>query len=41
MKGFYTFEDSAHSPIFEDPDHTRLILNKDVLAGVTSLKDIE
>jgi pimeloyl-ACP methyl ester carboxylesterase len=39
MKGFYTFEDSAHSPIFEDPDRTLMILQKDVLAGVASLSD--
>lgn len=39
MKGFYTYKDSAHSPIFEDPERTRTILTKDVLAGATKLKD--
>jgi pimeloyl-ACP methyl ester carboxylesterase len=41
LKGFYTFEDSAHSPIFEEAERTRNILNKDVLAGVTGLSDGE
>jgi hypothetical protein len=41
LKGFYTYEDSAHSPIFEEPERTRTILTKDVLAGATNLGDIE
>ena len=32
VKGFYTFERSAHSPMFEEPERTRLILREDVLA---------
>ena len=38
-KGFYTFEQSAHSPLFEEPERTRRILLEDVLAGTTSLAD--
>ena len=41
VKGFYTFEHSAHSPIFEEAEKTRRILREDVLAGVTSLADRE
>lgn len=41
MKGFYTFQQSAHSPIFEEPERTLKILNEDVLAGATSLADIK
>ncbi len=41
VKGFYTFEHSAHSPIFEEAEKTRRILREDVLAGVTSLADTE
>ena len=39
VKGFYTFENSAHSPIFEEPERSRLILRQDVLAGENSLAD--
>jgi pimeloyl-ACP methyl ester carboxylesterase len=39
MKGFYTFEQSAHSPLFEEPDKLLRILREDVLAGTTSLAD--
>ena len=39
LKGFYTFEHSAHSPIFEEPERTRRILLEDVLAGANSLAD--
>jgi pimeloyl-ACP methyl ester carboxylesterase len=38
-KGFYTFEHSAHSPLFEETDKMLYILQKDVLAGVNSLAD--
>jgi len=38
-KGFYTFEQSAHSPMFEEPDKMQQILREDVLAGATSLAD--
>ena len=33
LKGFYTFEKSAHSPIFEEPMKTLEIMKDDVLAG--------
>lgn len=41
LKGFYTYEDSAHSPIGEVPERTRTILTKDVLTGATNLSDVE
>ena len=39
IKGFYTFEQSAHSPIFEEPERTLRILQEDVLSGANSLAD--
>jgi pimeloyl-ACP methyl ester carboxylesterase len=39
VKGFYTFEQSAHSPIFEEPEKARKILQEDVLVGANSLAD--
>jgi pimeloyl-ACP methyl ester carboxylesterase len=39
VKGFYTFEHSAHSPPFEEPSRTRQILHTDVLTGGISLAD--
>jgi len=39
LKGFYTFEQSAHSPIFEEPEKMQKILREDVLAGKSSLAD--
>jgi len=39
VKGFYTFENSAHSPMFEEPEKMRQILLEDVLAGRTHLAD--
>jgi pimeloyl-ACP methyl ester carboxylesterase len=39
LKGFYTFQDSAHSPILEEPEKARRILREDVLAGSTALAD--
>jgi pimeloyl-ACP methyl ester carboxylesterase len=39
IKGFYTFEHSAHSPIFEEPDRMKQILQEDVLAGKNNLSD--
>ncbi len=41
MKGFYTFEQSAHSPMFEEPAKVQRILQADVLAGLTNLADIK
>ncbi|WP_291300522.1 alpha/beta fold hydrolase [Desulfosporosinus sp. BICA1-9] len=39
MKGFYTFEQSAHSPLFEEPKKMQHILQEDVLVGVNNLAD--
>jgi pimeloyl-ACP methyl ester carboxylesterase len=39
LKGFYTFENSAHSPIFEEPEKALKILLEDVLNGITFLAD--
>jgi pimeloyl-ACP methyl ester carboxylesterase len=39
MKGFYTFNNSAHSPLFEEPLQVRQIIKKDVLNGINSLAD--
>lgn len=41
IKGFYTFEQSAHSPLFEEPEKMRMILVEDVLAGSSRLGDIK
>jgi pimeloyl-ACP methyl ester carboxylesterase len=41
VKGFYTFSDSAHSPIFEESARTREILARDVLGGRADLADGE
>jgi pimeloyl-ACP methyl ester carboxylesterase len=40
LKGFYTFEQSAHSPLFEEPEKVQRILQNDVFAGVNNLADI-
>ena len=37
--GFYTFDHSAHSPAFEEPERARKILAADVLSGTTRLAD--
>ncbi len=39
VKGFYTFEESAHSPLFEEPRRMRRILAQDVMAGTVTLAD--
>ncbi len=39
VKGFYTFEQSAHSPMFEEPEKMQQILREDVLAGTNRLAD--
>jgi len=39
LKGFYTFEQSAHSPIFEEPERMRQILREDVAEGANALAD--
>lgn len=39
LKGFYSFEESAHSPLFEEPEKMQRILFEDVLAGSNRLAD--
>ena len=39
VKGFYTFYQSAHSPLFEEPEKVRRIMRDDVLAGAANLAD--
>jgi pimeloyl-ACP methyl ester carboxylesterase len=39
LKGFYTFDRSAHSPIMEEPQRAQRIMREDVLAGTNSLAD--
>jgi pimeloyl-ACP methyl ester carboxylesterase len=39
VKGFYTFEQSAHSPIFEEPEKVQMIMLEDVLVGANKLAD--
>lgn len=39
VKGFYTFERSAHSPMFEEPERFLRILLSDVLEGKADLAD--
>lgn len=40
VKGFYTFENSAHSPCFEEPEKTCRILCEDVLQNKSDLADL-
>lgn len=39
QKGFYTFNESAHSPLFEEPERMHRILQQDVLGGMLTLAD--
>lgn len=39
MKAFYTFKNSAHSPMFEEPELMQRILINDVLKGSNGLRD--
>ena len=39
IKGFYTFEQSAHSPLFEEPEKMQQILREDILVGLNNLSD--
>jgi pimeloyl-ACP methyl ester carboxylesterase len=39
VKGFYTFDQSAHSPVFEEPQKVQQILHEDVLKGSNHLSD--
>ncbi|WP_395045978.1 alpha/beta fold hydrolase [Flavobacterium sp.] len=39
LKGFYTFNNSAHSPLFEEPELVRKIFENDILKNNNSLAD--
>jgi hypothetical protein len=39
QKGFYTFANSAQSPLFEEPEKARRILREDVAMETTKLAD--
>ena len=39
VKGFYSFTESAHSPLFEEPKRMREIIQNDVLKGANRLAD--
>ena len=41
LVGFYSFDASAHSPMFEEPDRTLRILAEDVLGNTTELADAD
>jgi pimeloyl-ACP methyl ester carboxylesterase len=41
VKGFYTFQNSAHSPFFEEPEKMQKILKEDILTGYNNLADIK
>ena len=41
VKGFYTFENSAHSPTYEEPERTMEILRTDVLNQRADLADVD
>jgi pimeloyl-ACP methyl ester carboxylesterase len=41
VKGFYSFENSAHSPFFEEPDKMLRIIREDVLTGANNLAVIK
>lgn len=40
VKGFYLFEDSAHSPIFEEPEKVNKIMMEDVIKGRNHMADV-
>ena len=39
LKGFYTFEHSAHSPFFEEPEKVWQVMRADIMAGANHLAD--
>ncbi|QJY41092.1 hypothetical protein HND97_11480 [Vibrio cholerae] len=39
VKGFYTFQLSAHSPMLEEPYLMRRIIEQDILKGTIGLSD--
>lgn len=40
VKGFYMFDDSAHSPLLEEPLAGHRIVEQDILTGATDLADL-
>ncbi len=40
VKGFYVFDNSAHSPVLEEPQQAHRIVEQDVMAGKTTLADL-
>ena len=38
-KGFYTFKQSAHSPVFEEPEKVKEIMEMNILRGKINLAD--
>lgn len=41
VKGFYTFDESAHSPMFEEPEKVQKIIVNDILTGTNRLADVK
>ncbi|MDX9694171.1 MAG: alpha/beta hydrolase [Bacteroidales bacterium] len=41
IKGFYIFEKSAHSPLFEEPEKMQQIIKEDILFGLNNLSDVQ
>ncbi len=41
VKGFYLFKNSAHSPIFEEPDKVLQIVSRDILKNTNTLADVK
>lgn len=41
VKGFYTFEQSAHTPLFEEPDKFMTIIKEDVMNSSAGLADAD
>ena len=41
LKGFYTFKQSAHSPLFEEPERMKQIFQEDIVEGKNNLADIK
>jgi pimeloyl-ACP methyl ester carboxylesterase len=39
VKGFYVFRDSAHSPMFEEPEKFHKIIEQDILSGANRFAD--
>jgi pimeloyl-ACP methyl ester carboxylesterase len=40
VKGFYVFDDSAHSPLLEEPRKAHRVVEHDILTGRTALADV-